>query len=61
MAFKQKPIKHVGFKAPAAEAGKGLEPGAGARIIGYAKAHASAAAKARNPRLKKTGGHKKGK
>ena len=50
-------IKHVGFKgAERSVEREGYSKAAAGRIIGYGKAHASAAAKAKNPRLGKTGG-----
>lgn len=50
-------IKHVGFKgAVSAVQREGYSKAAAGRIIGYGKAHASAAAKAKNPRLNKSGG-----
>ena len=51
-------IKHVGFKGAAASvmAKQGVSKESANKIIGYGKAHASAAAKKANPRLKKTGG-----
>lgn len=57
---KKRGIKHIGFKAAAAKAQAQYpgEKGAGGRVIGYAKAHASAAAKAANPRLLRTRGSK---
>ena len=51
----KKPVKHVGFKgAEAAVQKEGYSPKVAAKIIGAGKAKASAAAKKRNPRLKKT-------
>ena len=49
--------KHPGFKGAArdVERREGVSPAAAARIIGANKAHASAAAKARNPRLMRKG------
>ncbi len=50
-----KAVKHVGFKGAVASAMRGgYSKQSAERAIGYAKAHASAAAKRRNPRLKKT-------
>lgn len=48
---------HPGFKAVQAKVEKkeGVSKAAAGRIVGYAKAHASAAAKKANPRLKRTG------
>lgn len=48
---------HPGFAGAAEEVERkeGVSRAAADRIIGYGKAHASAAAKRRNPRLKKTG------
>jgi hypothetical protein len=48
-------VKHMGFKAAEASAAAGgaRDPGA---VIGAAAQHASAAAKARNPRLNLVGG-----
>lgn len=49
--------KHPGFKGAVRDVVRreGVSPAAAARIIGANKAHASAAAKARNPRLLRTG------
>lgn len=53
--------KHVGFKgAERSVEREGYSKAAAGRIIGYGKAHASSAAKKANPRLGKTGGHKRG-
>lgn len=52
-------IKHVGFKGAEKKVeAEGYSKDSAARIIGAGKARASAAAKARNPRLNKTGGHR---
>jgi len=49
--------KHVGFKgAERAVEREGYSAKSAAKIIGYGKAHASAAAKRANPRLSRTGG-----
>jgi transposase len=49
-------VKHVGFKgAVKAVEKEGYSKKTAAKIIGAGKAHASTAAKKRNPRLKKTG------
>lgn len=55
--------KHIGFKAAAAKAaaGEGVSLERGRKIIGAARAKASAAAVKKNPRLKKVptkGSHK---
>lgn len=56
-----KKIKHVGFSgAKRSVEREGYSKAAAGRIIGYGKAHASAAAKAKNPRLNKSGGYKRG-
>jgi hypothetical protein len=49
--------EHPGFKGAAKEVAKseGVSMKSANKIIGYGKAHASAAAKKANPRLKKTG------
>jgi hypothetical protein len=54
-------IDHVGFKGAVADAMKSghVSKETAEREIGYAKAHASAAAKKANPRLNKTGGRHK--
>jgi hypothetical protein len=51
---------HPGFKGAARSvaAKQGVSMAAANRIIGYGKAHASAAARKANPRLNKTGGKK---
>ena len=56
-----KAIKHVGFKGAVKSvmAKQGVSKESANKIIGYDKAHANAAAKAKNPSLKKTGGRKK--
>lgn len=48
--------KHPGFKGAVREVERkeGMSKESAERIIGYGKAHASAAAKKANPRLKKT-------
>jgi hypothetical protein len=52
-----RPLKHVGFKGAVANAKRhGYSEEAAERAIGYAKAHASAAARRRNPRLNRKGG-----
>ena len=50
-------MKHPGFKGAAAQiaAKEHLPMSAANRILGYGKAHASAEAKRKNPRLKRTG------
>jgi len=55
---KEKPKTHLGFAGAvgSVERKSGVSHEAAERIIGYGKAHASAAAKRANPRLKKTGG-----
>jgi hypothetical protein len=55
-----KPVKHIGFKGAENKVMKteGVSANSAAKIIGAAKAHASAAAKAKNPNLLKTGGKK---
>ena len=56
-----KKIRHIGFKgAEKAVEREGYSAASAGRIIGYGKDHASAAAKAKNPRLNKSGGHKRG-
>lgn len=56
-----KKINHIGFKGAERKVESEGYPAASAgRIIGYGKAHASASAKAKNPRLGKVGGHKRG-
>ena len=54
-------VKHVGFKGAmkSVEKKQGVSPASAAKIIGAGKAHASAAAKRSNPRLKRTGGKRK--
>ncbi len=55
-----KAIKHIGFSGAVKKveaSGKSKE--SAEKIIGYAKAHASAHAKAINPHLKNMGGKKK--
>lgn len=52
-------IKHVGFKGAVRKLSKRYGKAAAARIIGAAKAHASKAAKRRNPRLKRVGGKRR--
>lgn len=50
-----KKVKHVGFKgAEKSVEREGYSKEEAGRIIGYGKAHASEAAKKRNPRLLKT-------
>ena len=51
---------HPGFSGAvkSVEKKEGYSPKVAAKIIGYGKAHASAAAKKANPRLNKTGGGK---
>jgi hypothetical protein len=51
---------HPGFKSVQASIQKkqGVSHAAAGRILGYAKANASAKAKRANPRLTRTGGHK---
>lgn len=58
---KKKAVKHVGFKGAvtSVERKQGVSKKRAQKIIGAGKAKASAAAKKRNPRLKKTGGKKK--
>jgi hypothetical protein len=53
-----KPVKHVGFKGAVASVKSkgGYSEESAEKIIGYAKAHASASAKKRNPALTKKGG-----
>ena len=50
--------KHVGFKGAVKNvmSKEGVSKESANKIIGYGKAHASAAAKKANPRLRKTGG-----
>lgn len=56
-----KKIRHIGFKgAEKAVEREGYSAASAGRIVGYGKAHASPAAKAKNPRLGKSGGHKRG-
>jgi len=54
--------KHIGFKGAVRSAMKsgGVSKATAEREVGYAKAHASAAAKRANPRLNRTGGKRKG-
>lgn len=55
----ERPIKHVGFTGAVANAERhGYSEESAERAIGYAKAHASAAAKRRNPRLLRKGGRR---
>jgi hypothetical protein len=51
---------HPGFKGATRQVARkeGISIEEAARIIGAGKAHASAAARRRNPRLNRTGGHK---
>ncbi len=55
--------KHPGFQKVQNKiaAKEGVSKAAAGRILGYAKAHASPAAKAANPRLTHTAGSKRGK
>ena len=58
---KAKPVKHVGFKGAVKSVMKkgDYSEESAERIIGAGKAHASAAARARNSRLSRTGGRTK--
>jgi hypothetical protein len=52
-----KKVKHIGFKGAERQVeGEGYSAKSAAKIIGAGKAHASAAAKRRNPNLNKKGG-----
>jgi len=54
-----KKIKHVGFSGAEKQVEKeGYSKESAARIIGAGKAHASAAAKRKNPHLNRKGGHR---